>query len=511
MKKVRKQTTTISTILCSVIIFCVVTMSILPDSIATRRNGDTLDQYNNPSLTNFSIIALPDTQKYTAYYPWIFTNQTQWIVENREVLNIVWVGHEGDITDGGTELEFQRASTSMSLLEDANTTGLPYGIPYTIIPGNHDHDIYHTNNYFNLYFNYTRFEGRPYYGGHYSTNNDNNYALFNASGMDFIVVGIDVWPDMDEIAWANNVLETHPNRRAIVISHDVLDHHGDWSPSGYWIYNLLKHNENLFLILCGHCRFYEGEARRTDVFNGHTVHTILANYQSYPYGGNGNLRIMTFYPAMNQIYVQTYSSYTNEYEFDDSSQFNLTYFMASPSPITCYAGGPYNGEIDQPIKFTGVAYGGVQPYTWYWTFGDGGSSNDQNPYHTYTKTGMYNVTLTVTDANSTVATATTTATITKPPEEPEIVIDAITGGFGIKTVITNIGRADALNLQWTIDLQGGLIFFGTPLSGTIDVLAHSSVTVKTFVFGFGTTTITMTAANATKTETAKVFLFFVNK
>lgn len=38
------------------------------------------------------------------------------------------------------------------------------------------------------------------------------------------------------------------------------------------------------------------------------------------------------------------------------------------------------------------------PFTWAWTFGDGGTSNQQNPNHTYTANGNYNVCLTV--ANS---------------------------------------------------------------------------------------------------------------
>jgi len=504
---------TIPTMILGLVILCALATNVLPftiPSISTHNDHNGMEtQREKLSPTNFTIIALPDTQFYTVYYPEIFTNQTQWIVANREALNIAWVGHEGDITDGGTELEFQRANTSMSLLEDPNTTGLPYGIPYTIIQGNHDHDIYQVNNFFNQYFNYTRFEGRPYYGGHYSTNNDNNYALFNASGMDFIAIGIDVWPDYDEIVWADTILQAYPNRRAIVISHDVLNSCGEWSPSGYWIYNTLKHNSNLFLILCGHCRYDEGEARRTDIYNGNTVYTLLANYQGYPNGGNGYLRIMTFYPAINQIKVQTYSPYLNFYDFDDSSQFNLTYFMTSSPPLICHAGGPYTGETDQPVHFTGTAQGGTPPYTWAWTFDDGGTSTDQNPDHTYTAAGVYNITLTVTDANSTIATGTTTATITEPQEEPEIVIDSISDGFGVKAMIKNIGTGDATGVSWTIALDGKLVFIGKEKTGTIDISAGKSLTIKSFVFGFGTTNINITVDTATKSATGNVFLIFV--
>ncbi|MBT8508661.1 hypothetical protein AZH53_09615 [Methanomicrobiaceae archaeon CYW5] len=38
------------------------------------------------------------------------------------------------------------------------------------------------------------------------------------------------------------------------------------------------------------------------------------------------------------------------------------------------------------------------PTMWAWTFGDGGTSNEQNPTHLYTAEGVYNVTLTATNA-----------------------------------------------------------------------------------------------------------------
>ena len=88
---------------------------------------------------NFTIIALPDTQYYAESYPAIYTNQTQWIVNHKDALNIVYVTGEGDITDVGTQdIQWQRADAAYTVLENPTTTQLPYGIPYTIPPGNHD-------------------------------------------------------------------------------------------------------------------------------------------------------------------------------------------------------------------------------------------------------------------------------------------------------------------------------------------------------------------------------------
>ena len=85
------------------------------------------------------------------------------------------------------------------------------------------------------------------------------------------------------------------------------------------------------------------------------------------------------------------------------------------SPLSCSANGPYSGYVNQAIQFTGTASGGIPPYTWSWTFGDGGTSPQQNPSHTYTSTGTFPVTLTVTDSQSNVCNDGTTAQVTLEP------------------------------------------------------------------------------------------------
>jgi hypothetical protein len=61
------------------------------------------------------------------------------------------------------------------------------------------------------------------------------------------------------------------------------------------------------------------------------------------------------------------------------------------------AGESYSGKAGENTSFSGSAFGGTEPYTYSWDFGDGNTSNDQNPEHTYATAGTYTVTLTVTD------------------------------------------------------------------------------------------------------------------
>ena len=87
------------------------------------------------------------------------------------------------------------------------------------------------------------------------------------------------------------------------------------------------------------------------------------------------------------------------------------------------ANGPYNGVEDSPIQFKGSAYGGKPDYTWFWDFGNGDSSIEQNPIYTFENGGNYLVTLTLTDDYDNIAIDETTAFIEEvnyPPITPVI-------------------------------------------------------------------------------------------
>jgi len=53
---------------------------------------------------------------------------------------------------------------------------------------------------------------------------------------------------------------------------------------------------------------YRAEARD----DGQTIHIMLADYQGYPNGGNGYLRILRFAPEEDMIYATTYSPHIDE-------------------------------------------------------------------------------------------------------------------------------------------------------------------------------------------------------
>ncbi len=262
-------------------------------------------------------------------HPKCLTRKPNGLSDNQAARNIVFVAHYGDITDDGDSntQEWDIANTAMSKLESVM---LPDGIPYAVLPGNHD-QIGGTVNY-NSYFGVSRFSARNYYGGHYGTTNNNNFDLFSAGGMDFIIINLEYNVDASARTWADNILKTYSNRRAIVVSHSILNvgTPATFTQPGQAIYDDLKDNPNLFLMLCGH---NHGEGYRTDTYNGNTIYSLIADYQDYPGGGNGFLRIMEFIPDSNEISIKTYSPYLNQWETDFDSQFTIPYNMTGSAPF----------------------------------------------------------------------------------------------------------------------------------------------------------------------------------
>ncbi len=364
---------------------------------------------------DFTIAAIPDTQYYSEGSPGrantvtveqlvgTFGAQTQWVVDNKTARNIAFVSHMGDIVEsgnfGGNPIQWERASAAMGNLEKPLTTLRAYGIPYGVAPGNHDIDpIGNYDNgstsFYNQYFGINRFAGRDYRGGHYGTDNTNNYQLFSASGLDFISIHLayDTTQNQAILDWADALLKANPHRRGIVTSHYII---GQGNPASFGtqgaaIYNGLKDNPNLFLLLCGHIH---AEGRRTDVFEGRTVYSVLSDYQGLPNGGNGFLRTFTFSPANNRIRVESWSPTLNRAasasdglpHFDGT--FDLNYNMQTPISdwvVLDTVSVPAN-DTTASLNWSGLERG--KNYEWYVAANDGVNTVSSAPSSFSTATG----------------------------------------------------------------------------------------------------------------------------
>lgn len=71
----------------------------------------------------------------------------------------------------------------------------------------------------------------------------------------------------------------------------------------------------------------------------------------------------------------------------------ITVYAAASAPTAAFTADYTSGTAPLTVTFTDSSTG--NPTSWLWDFGDGTTSTDQNPVHTYTISGSYTVTLTV--------------------------------------------------------------------------------------------------------------------
>jgi phosphatidylinositol-3-phosphatase len=89
----------------------------------------------------------------------------------------------------------------------------------------------------------------------------------------------------------------------------------------------------------------------------------------------------------------------------------MTEFFADPSSGFSYS--PSDPQPNITINFSGRAAGGSSPYSFSWSFGDGGIATGGMTSHEYMATGSYKVTLSVMDAFNNTALSVTTIDVSR--------------------------------------------------------------------------------------------------
>ncbi len=291
---------------------------------------------------SWTLALLPDTQVYSVRYPGLYSTQTAWLRAHAKSRNIKYVLHLGDITDNNTEKEWQRAAESMQLLEGQ--------IPYAIVGGNHDYgpsgDASTRETFLNQYFSFEKTSAMSSFGGAFEPGKlDNTYHLFEANGQKWIVIALEWGPRDEAVAWANDVMTKHPDRKGILVTHAYLFsdsrryHHTDqahpnhWNPHNYRtpdsvndgqeLWDKLVRKHNFVFTFNGHV-LNDGTGYRADRNdNGQYVHQILANYQMRELGGEAYLRLLEFDPNGNTVHVLAYSPLYDRYLLDRDHTFTI--------------------------------------------------------------------------------------------------------------------------------------------------------------------------------------------
>lgn len=181
--------------------------------------------------------------------------------------------------------------------------------------------------------------------------------------------------------------------------------------------------KSLLALLITCCLGWSAQAATVQVsgrvFFGSSLETV-ANYPIWVYSENGRTSLFTNEDGSYQASVEAvlsengFAKVTVE-TFDICSAQLHTIILGVSSDSTNFANvdfkvcvgvrPPSNGgcgaffmnesNSDDPltVHFRDLSYSGMPITNWYWNFGDGATSTDQNPTHTYVQSGIYTVTL----------------------------------------------------------------------------------------------------------------------
>lgn len=280
-----------------------------------------VDADDAANASRFTLAVLPDTQFYSRYSadqfgpryagkdP--FLVQTEWLAAHADDLNIPFVTHVGDIVDRANNAgEWAAADRAMDVLDQA-------GLPYGILPGNHDvlnsSDTWYDTSYTPANERYWQNFGpdkrpKPSTLQGYDPTGFSQWHVFEAQGQRFLAMSLP-WRASDAtLAWAKQVIEAQ-DLPTILTSHDLISVDADAvtaRESGYgkrvWD-GLINTTEQIFLTLNGH---FHGSTHLTRTnAAGKPVTQILIDHQMAYEGGNGYLGLLELDLTNNTMTMQT--------------------------------------------------------------------------------------------------------------------------------------------------------------------------------------------------------------
>jgi hypothetical protein len=273
-----------------------------------------------------------------------FLTRAQWLADNKDALNLRYVLHGGDVVNWGEwdPWQYDVADEGMQVLENA-------GIPYILSVGNHDtravgapgpdnvpvseitgggsacnpatvkQDV-RKNPLFNQYFSGRFGESAGSYTAYCAAGDanpacsiSNGYTVFDAGGVKWLVLSLELWPRAEVVAWAESIVKNHLNYNVIVVTHSYLINsngslHGDNGGYGatapaYLRDNLVIKYPNIRFVFSGH----EGTVASYKDAGNPTV-AYLQNMND-----NGLVRILRVDTANNTATSYLYATQTGKY------------------------------------------------------------------------------------------------------------------------------------------------------------------------------------------------------
>lgn len=318
-----------------------------------------LDSHETTLDYAYSFAVVGDTQWLSLYKSEKMEGIYDWILENKDSKKIAHVFGLGDITEGwntrNKEAEWVNAQQYIYKLNGQ--------IPYSIVRGNHDE-----SKYFNKYFATEEYMSQ--FDGCFMAEGDvrNSYKLFTVGKTDYLFLTLDFGASDEALAWANEVVRTHPDHKVIVTTHGYQNFDGNRltqsnGPSYVTIgtsgdvdysvgdnigrsYNngesiwekFVSQHPNIFLVMCGHTPEEDILLLQSEGNHGNVVNQMLINPQwmDPQKDGVGMVCMLYFNEDGTQMEVEWICTDTGKY-YKAYNQFTLDLTDSVNAPAHAFA------------------------------------------------------------------------------------------------------------------------------------------------------------------------------
>ena len=278
---------------------------------------------------DYSMVVLPDTQMLVQYWPEAYYDQTQWIAENADALNIKAALHMGDMINTNNDTQWTVCKTGIDTIRDAGVSVMP-------MRGNHDDSAW-----FNRYFDYTTYgPGQSGFGGSYHADKlDHAYWFLTAGGREYMILSLGWAPSWDVLDWAKEIVNRYSDKSVILACHaymnkdgtllDSGDQHAVSSvlkgyPDGDDVWSTFKDCGNVVLAMGGHIHDDDLITYVDKNGAGRDVTSLLVDRQDddieYRYG---MVAVLTFHENSEKVDINWYSTRYDAF-YKAENQFSIT-------------------------------------------------------------------------------------------------------------------------------------------------------------------------------------------
>jgi len=275
-------------------------------------------------------------------------------------------------------------------------------------------------------------------------------------------------------------------------TNDYLEAHG----SASWSTIYVKYTKD---VVC--CNSYTVNYSCTNDYAG-TIETRIRNAGdswTNAYGSSSYTKTFsTPYTGTITIDVNVYvPTGLDVYDYGTIDISGITIVDSPAAPTTVFSGSPTTGNAPLNVSFTNSSTGCPIP-AYSWDFGDGESSTDTSPSHSYTDGGLYSVSLDATNVvGSDTETKTDYITVYQAPTSLSISgVERTAADVSLDYEATPIaGYYSTIEYLWTVTGSGVVSEDYTLTGSTLQTCNITFNTIKTY-----TVTCTVTAKDSGGTQ-----------